>query len=159
MNDYRLYILMRNDLQSMSPGRCMAQASHATSVLEHEFGEGSKCHRPDVREWKKQTKQGFGTCIVLAASKEKIEEIFSHKELKRWIVKGWVTDPDYVIRVSHEVAGLLHQGYDARYCDFRFDYTLADEKTTAITRAEKTCAFILGTKEELEPHLGELPLY
>jgi hypothetical protein len=129
----------------------MAQANHAASVLEHEFGENSKCRRQEVRDWKGQTKQGFGTCIVLAASKEKIDKIFSTGELKRWIMKGWVIDPDYCIRVTHEVAQFMK--------GVKFIPESADEKTIAFTRVEKTCAFVMGTKEELEPYLGDLPLY
>ena len=157
--DYRLYVLMRNDLASMTPGRCMAQANHAASVFEHDFGAVSKCQRAEVKEWKAQTKQGFGTCIVLAANLAQIENIFDTGEMKDWIMKGWVIDPEYGIRVTHEVAALLLQNYDAKHCDYTFDYTTADEKTVAIFRKEKTCAFIFGEKEDLEPYLGELPLY
>ena len=103
--DYRLYVLMRNDLESMSPGRCMAQANHAASVFEHDFGAVSKCQRAEVKEWKAQTKQGFGTCIVLAASLVQIENIFNTGEMKDWIMKGWVIDPEYGIRVTQK---LLH---------------------------------------------------
>jgi len=150
MQDYRLYVLMRNDLQSMTPGRCMAQANHAASVLEHDFGAVSKCHRQEVVDWKKQTKQGFGTCIVLSASKEQIDTIFNTGELKRWIMKGWVIDPDYCVRVTHEVARFMK--------GVKFIPESADEKTIAFTRSEKTCAFVFGTKEELYPYLGKLPL-
>lgn len=152
--ELRLYILIRNDLQSMSPGRCMAQAAHAANAVVHKFSTNI-----NVRQWQKQTMQGFGTTIVLSASAEKIGELFTKTDLKKWSVKDWVTDPEYVIRVSHEVANLLHQNYDAKFCTFEFDYDLADEKTTAIVRAEMTCAYVLGTKEELAPFLGELPLY
>ena len=157
--DYRLYVLMRNDLASMTPGRCMAQANHAASVFEHDFGAVSKCQRAEVKEWKAQTKQGFGTCIVLAASLAQIENIFDTGEMKDWIMKGWVVDPEYGIRVTHEVAELLAQNYDAKFCQYTFDYTTADEKTVTVFRKEKTCAFIFGEKEDLEPYLGELPLY
>ena len=151
MEDLRLYVLMRNDLQSMVPGRCMAQANHAASVFEHDFGKGSKCERGDVAKWKQQTKQGFGTCIVLAASKEHIDYLF-RTGLRRWVVKGWVIDPDYVIRVTHEVASFFRKGV-------KFIPESADERTIAFTRSEKTCAYVFGTKEDLEPYLGELPLY
>ena len=143
----------------MTPGRCMAQANHAASVLEHDFGAESKCRRQEVKDWKGQTPQGFGTCIVLAASLKQIETIFETGEMKDWIMKGWVTDPEYGIRVTHEVAALLHQNYDGKFCNYRFDYSTADEKTVTVFRSEKTCAFVMGTKEDLEPYLGELPLY
>jgi hypothetical protein len=129
----------------------MAQANHAASVLEHEFGAMSKCKRAEVGWWKLQTKQGFGTCIVLSATKAQIDAIFNTGGLKSWIMKGWVIDPDYVIRVSHEVAQFMKGA--------KFLPETADDKTIAFTRSEKTCAFVMGTKEELDPYLGELPLY
>ena len=139
----------------------MAQASHASNVLLHEFysEKKGKLRRKEVADWMAQTKQGFGTCIVLSASLPVIEEIFSEGEMKDWIMKGWVVDPEYGIRVTHEVAALLQQNYDADHCNYRFDYDTADEKTVTVFRSEKTCAFVMGTKEELEPYLGELPLY
>ena len=153
-DDLRLYILMRNDLQSMPPGRCMAQAAHAANALIKQFPNNSK-----VTLWQKQTKQGFGTTIVLAASRSKIEDILSDVDPKQFPCKGWVTDPEYAIRVTLEIAQLLHQNYDADYCNFVFNYDLADETTVPIIRKEVTCAFILGSKAELEPYLGDLKLY
>lgn len=152
MKDNRLYILMRTDLQSMTPGRAMAQASHASNAFIHKHGG-----RPDVKEWQRQTKQGFGTVIVLAASKRQIENIFD--KLEDCKIKEWVVDPDYVIKVSLEIADLMHQNYDGKFCSFQFDYSFADDKTTFITRSERTCAYIFGTKESLEPHLSGLNLH
>ena len=150
MEDLRLYVLMRNDLQSLTVGRCMAQANHAASVFEHEFANSVKGPRADVKEWKNQTKQGFGTCIVLAASKEQINALFDGG-LKRWAGKGKVIDPDYVIRVTHEVASFMR--------NVKFIPESADENTIAFSRSEMTCAYVFGTKKELDPFLGELLLY
>ena len=108
--DLRLYVLMRNDLQSMPPGRCMAQAAHAADACRKEYG-----NHPDYKEWAKQTKQGFGTVIVLAASEPVIAYLFTESSLRKWKVKGWVTDPEYCIMVTPEVAGLLHQMQSRRY--------------------------------------------
>lgn len=143
MNDLRLYVLMRNDLQSMVPGRCMAQANHAASALEKECGR----HK-NVQAWKKQTPQGFGTCIVLSATKKEIDSILNQISSG---LQSWIVDPDYCVRVTHEVAAFMK--------GVKFVPESADENTIAFTRSEKTCAYILGTKEELEQYLGDLPLY
>jgi hypothetical protein len=147
--DYRLYVLMRNDLQSMTPGRCMAQANHAASVFEHDWGT-----KPisGISEWKKQTKQGFGTCIVLAADETEIHTIFT-TGLRRFPYKGWVIDPDYHIRVTHEVARLM-----GTVGSIAFLPETADKNTIAFTRSEKTCAYVFGTASSLAPYLGHLPL-
>lgn len=138
----------------MVPGRCMAQASHASNALVHKYGKNT-----EVKEWQRQTKQGFGTTIVLAASIERIDEIFAVERIKWHTNKGKVIDPEYVIRVPSEVANLMHQNYDAKFCSFQFDYSISSDDKIAIVRSEVTCAYILGTKEELDPFLGNLPLY
>jgi hypothetical protein len=145
-NDLRLYILMRNDLQSLVPGRCMAQAAHAGNAVVHEHGK-----HVAVREWQAQTEQGFGTTIVLSVSINQIDSIFSCEDLKDWLIKGMVVDPDYVVRVTHEIAQFMPT--------VTFIPESADEKTIGFTRKEVTCAYILGTKEELSQYLDELSLY
>lgn len=157
MKDYRLYILMRTDLDSLSPGRACAQASHATNAFMKEWHE--KISRGDVKEWTKQTKQGFGTAIVLGVTLKQLEDLWKDKTFKRIIPGGKVVDPDYCIRVNHEVAGLLHQNYDGKFCNFKFRYDLSDDKSVVISRSEVTCYYIFGEKEELEPWLGVFPLY
>lgn len=57
----RLYILMRTDMDSGTPGKMMAQASHASNAfVKKAFDVGE-----DIRGWTGQTNQGFGTVIVL----------------------------------------------------------------------------------------------
>lgn len=164
--DYRLYILMRTDLPSMGAGRAAAQASHAANAFIHELGNPDKLNRQEVKDWQRQTKQGFGTAIVVGVTKDQIEKLFSRAPLKRWIMKGKVYDPDYVILVNQEIADLMHQNYDGRFCDFTFDYL--DPKTgkhrtdgmVAIHRKEMTCAFVFGEANDEElAEIRKLPLY
>ena len=68
MTEPILYILMRSDLDSLNPGKGMAQASHATSILHEEIKslENFKKDHPLVElfnQWKED--RHFGTCIVL----------------------------------------------------------------------------------------------
>lgn len=152
MKDYRLYILLRNDLPSMGAGRASAQASHASNAFIHKYGK-----KEEVVKWQRQTSQGFGTAIVLSVNKHQMDVIFEN--LKRHKVKDRVVDPDYCITVNQEVADLLRQNYDAAFCNFMFRFVPGDDKTVVITRKEVTCAYVFGDKEELEPELGALPLY
>jgi hypothetical protein len=142
MRDYRLYILMRNDLPSMGPGRAAAQASHAANAFIHEWGS-----RGDVTEWTYQTKQGFGTAIILSANKGQIEKILK----SRVIPQGWVIDPDYVVSVSVELAPYIKRVFK--------EVSETDPTKLLIHRSEKTCAYVFGLKEDLEHLVGELPLY
>ena len=138
---------MRNDLPSIGSGRACAQASHAANAFIHEWGNPKKIDRGDVDEWRHQTKQGFGTAIVLSANKAQIEKVLK----SRVIPQGWVIDPDYVVSVSVELRPYL-KGIINEISD-------SDPTKLLLHRSEKTCAYVFGLKEELEPLLGELPLY
>lgn len=103
-----LYILMRTDMESLNPGKAMAQAAHAGNALE------TRCNR-EVQvgllegnlsaemlgdaycAWKHQTSQGFGTTIVLGGSMSLIS-----MDVKRLQGLGYladiVHDPSYPIR-------------------------------------------------------------
>jgi hypothetical protein len=142
----------------MGAGRAAAQASHAANAFIHAFGNPDKLNRAEVRDWQRQTKQGFGTAIVVGVTKDQIEKLFSRAPLKRWIMKGKVYDPDYVILVNPEVAELMQQNYDGRFCNFTFDYRTA--KDVAIHRNEMTCAFVFGEADDEElAEIRKLPLY
>lgn len=72
----RLYIVMREDIPSMNPGKGMAQAAHAQAefdaYLDCEFSENDElahnytCWREDML---------FGTTIVLRAEQHKLIEL------------------------------------------------------------------------------------
>jgi len=140
---------MRNDLPSMGAGRAAAQASHAANAFIHEWGNTvhGGLGRGDVHDWEKQTKQGFGTAIVLSASKAQIDKIFKSQT----IPSGWVVDPDYVVQVSVELAPYIKGVVK--------EVSPTDPTKLLIHRSEKTCAYIFGTKDQLAPLLGDLPLY
>lgn len=96
-----LYILMRSDLDSMNPGKAMAQACHAANQFVFENGANA-----EVIAWTEQTPQGFGTTIVLDADDE--------ATMRRYLVTadaegyrcGITHDPSYPVRdgkVTHLV--------------------------------------------------------
>jgi peptidyl-tRNA hydrolase len=77
-----LYILLRNDIDSMNPGKLAAQASHASNAFVYNVnkwrdwphsmasGEAEKTTPtgPNISgflEWQKTTPQGFGTVLTL----------------------------------------------------------------------------------------------
>lgn len=155
MKDYRLYILMRNDLDSMSHGRACAQASHAANVFAHDFGPGSKCYRKEYKDWAKQTPQGFGTAIVLSASMMNIDDIFKRGPFKRWIMKGLVVDPDYGVKTTWELFDLIPKRAYTRWHSSDTNTT----RSVTFFRKVVTCAYIFGEREELIPAVGHLELY
>jgi peptidyl-tRNA hydrolase len=69
-----LYILMRSDLDSLNPGKAMAQACHAGSAfakLMNDWLINSDVSPDEIntqnlyQQWLNSTEQGFGTVVVL----------------------------------------------------------------------------------------------
>ena len=113
-----LYIFLRSDMKSMSPGRAAAQASHATSVFHHWMSENVesfmqfKSENAEVRyddsrmvdlidNWLTATPQGFGTTIVKGALPADMELLHGLAEVEN-IYADYVVDPDYVIKDGEE---------------------------------------------------------
>lgn len=71
----RLYIIMREDIWDMNPGKAIAQGAHAQALFLSNVQDGLHTHETEcILNWKEQTAQGFGTTIVLSAP---IDEIVS----------------------------------------------------------------------------------
>ena len=81
-----LYILMRNDLNSLTPGKAMAQSSHASNAFVKHIERHTqninaqsniKTKDHDIirsfRDWEFCTAQGFGTVLVLEAPMREIQ--------------------------------------------------------------------------------------
>ncbi len=68
-----LYILMRNDLDSLNPGKAMAQASHASNAFVHSVEPAYNVDEVLFRTWEESTPQGFGTVLVLSVTEEQME--------------------------------------------------------------------------------------
>ena len=149
MSENVLYILMRNDLPSLGPGRAAAQSSHASNAFWRKFG----CAK-SVEEWADSTHQGFGTAIVLSATIYQIDNLIK-KAGQQGIFSGQIVDPDYAITISYELVPFL----DKNLKDIKVEQSEKDPTKYIIHRQEITCGYIFGDKESLEPLLGDLPLY
>lgn len=94
-----LYILMRTDLDSLNPGKAMAQACHAANcAVSHASGH-------ILSEWQDQTPQDFGTTIVLdGGTIENIRALIDEIDAKGSLdvstqtYTGVIHDPTYPIR-------------------------------------------------------------
>lgn len=91
-----LYILMRTDLDSLNPGKAMAQASHASNAFVHQAENYSRKITDTLEEWRGETNQGFGTVLVLGGSMNDIEYTIGMMDSE--YVCGIVHDPTYPIR-------------------------------------------------------------
>jgi len=129
--ELRLYILMRTDLDSLNPGKAMAQANHAFGALKKRI-RSNIVRQPDYLSWQEQTAQDFGTCIVLGGTEGGIQKCLDDiYRLKLPVVAGWVHDPSYPVK-DGEVTHLIPLN---------------------------TCAFVFGSKEECEDACGWFGLH
>ncbi len=98
-----LYILMRTDLDSLGPGKAMAQANHAYGAVRAAIRKNLVIQR-DFLEWTTQTEQEFGTTIVLGGTVHEIDTVLYKANKTALMVSGWVHDPTYPI----EDGGTVH---------------------------------------------------
>jgi hypothetical protein len=133
MNDDTLvlYILMRTDMDSLNPGKAMAQANHAFGALKNRIRSNLTRQR-DYLAWQETTAQDFGTVIVLGGNEGGIQAALDDiQRLKLPVVAGWVHDPTYPVR-DGEITHLI---------------------------PVNTCAFVFGTKAECEDACGWFDLH
>jgi hypothetical protein len=142
---------MRTDIQSMSPGRAMAQASHAANAFIEKYGK-----RKEVKEWQKETKQGFGTVIVLGAIGLQIDTIFQLlKNSFPQIAADHIIDPDYRLSVPFEIYQMVHD-----HPNYNYQHTFSEDgKTVIISIQQLTCSYIFGEKTEIEGWFEHLKLH
>ena len=130
-----LYILMRTDLNSMNPGKAMAQASHAGSVFVSNAEPGYNVDEELFNAWQESTTQGFGTVLVLGVNEAQM-------------------------RTAVEVAESF--GVDKFPCDIIHDptYPLQDGDTTHFIPVD-TCGYIFGDKDDpvLQSIIGNFELH
>lgn len=111
-----LYILMRTDLDSMNPGKGMAQASHASNAFvydelkrwaEHPVKTGWEKFKmflglkifvdDDFLKWVNETKQGFGTALVLGVDEKQMRAAVDAAKILGFTADV-VHDPTYPLR-------------------------------------------------------------
>lgn len=119
-----LYILMRNDVASLTVGRQMAQASHAASAIASRMERLGR-QIPENRnigvnrtiayecwlDWERSTKQGFGTTIVLSVSEKEMRDTITvalmARSQEKSFTAGIITDPTYAVKdgdITHIVS-------------------------------------------------------
>ena len=130
-----LYILMRTDMDSMNPGKAMAQASHASNAFVSNAEPGYNVDEELFNAWQESTPQKFGTVLVLGVT-------------------------EVQMRTAVEVAESF--GVDKFPCDIIHDptYPLQDGDTTHFIPVD-TCGYIFGDKDDpvLQSIIGNFELH
>jgi peptidyl-tRNA hydrolase len=149
-NKYILYILVRNDLISLNPGKAMAQTAHAANHLTAEWGESD--------ETKEFSSRGnpFGTTIVLSVDKKTLlARIKIAERLDRAFPYGIVVDETYPFNTTTEIADLIPPK------KLTAPTIIKDEGRVMCFRREITCGYVLvanGSSYQSEL-VGDLPLH
>lgn len=127
-----LYILMRTDLDSLNPGKAIAQGSHATSLFENEM-QGNQDDHMNLLSLKWDSDCiGFGTTIVLGVPNEReLKSRISEASDRSKVISDIVLDPTYPIKDGQAIHCL----------------------------PLVTCGYIFGDKSDVEPFIKGLSLY
>jgi peptidyl-tRNA hydrolase len=176
-----LYVIARNDLPSCNTGKMMAQVAHAAThvesyfnnqpflpytedqtdyheVMEHDDSMDEQIYQEMVDlkfeydAWKHESKQGFGTTIVLEANIDTIKQLNEQLSHNDRTYNYIIIDPTYPYQCNSEIAQLI----DLKY------HTVAprvDGDITYCWREEATCMVVFGDKVELFPYLSKLSLH
>ena len=125
------YIIMRTDLDSMNPGKAMAQAAHAQGALKKAIRVKLPLQKAFLA-WSEETCQEFGTTIVLGGNHATLLDVLDRA--KRW--------------------------YPELVCDMVFDptYPVRDGDVTHLVPLD-TCAFVFGDREIAKDLVSALDLH
>ena len=123
-----LWLLMRNDMASMNPGKACAQAHHAASQL---YAQNMIMSSNVYNMWRRQTGYSFGVVKTLAMPLEQIEHFITQATIDSGDNRAaLVIDPTYPVR-DGDVTHYIHIA---------------------------TCGYILGRNDEVPQTLFDQPL-
>lgn len=105
-----LYILVRGDLDSMNPGKAMAQTAHAGSAFTHAYMFVPMLNDEDpdeaVHDWHSQTAQGFGTKLTLKVTEAQLGTVVM-LAARLGYKADVINDPTYPYIVTNEIANQI----------------------------------------------------
>lgn len=121
-----LYILMRTDMESLTPGKAMAQAAHAANQFQSINIRDEPTSGSQSAEWFNQG-NGFGTTIVLGVDSEREMWEIVQAAIEDDFEAGVVMDSSYPLR-DGKVVHLL----PVNTCAYIFTPCRDKEKISAI---------------------------
>jgi len=176
MNPY-LYLLVRNDLHSMNPGKMVAQAAHSANqftfetdaYLEHSINMDRPSEPSDVviqynyNHWLANV-TGFGTTITLAVSLLELQTAVMVAQSLPELRSGQTIDPTYPYILEPEYAALID--HDSKVSSTTLEdmpdgrnipTRMADGRMLCL-REEITTAYVFGDKMIAQMVVGKFPL-
>ena len=141
--DFAVYVLVRNDLPSMNPGKAMAQVHHA-GVQMMVFGQ--RYNSTLIKEYiNRGAEQGsdFNTTIVLSASLAQVNTLINFaRDNMIGIPCGTVLDPSYPFFVDPELAPFVEKDPQVKRIGQSGNKVL-------FVRPEITCGWILMDRNDM----------
>jgi len=145
-----LYVLARNDLASMNPGKLGAQSNHCGSAFDYHFKYAKNITKENgelYRKWQNETDQGFGTVLVLEVNETQMNSAVKIAEMLGF-VSGIIHDPSYPYIVDKEVSDQIPMENDAVDKNGNKIPRFFKNDSVVIHRPENTCSFIFGNKDD-----------
>jgi hypothetical protein len=167
-----LYLIMRNDIPSMNPGKLAAQAAHVSAVFESRMKGVCQIDqgRPNgwaemLNDWKED--RPFGTTICLGADGNFLDDVLSFNYGNSNFISSLVYDPTYPMSIPYEAGvALSNLGWHAAGFDedqYLKDFIILDNENKTATYLRDCCVggFVFGDKEnfDIQILLKDLKLY
>lgn len=151
-----LYVFVRTDMPSMTPGKAQAHSGHAANAFVHKHVvkklQKNKLLDPDVLKWTEATEQGFGTQINLKGNWADVCK--AHEAaLAAGVITDVVLDPTYPYIVDAEMVELIKPAMHA------IEPIALDNGKFVCHRPENTAIYFFGMKDQLKPFVGDFPLH
>jgi hypothetical protein len=142
--DLAVYVIVRNDLNSLNPGKAMSQCHHAGVQMMAKYST-----TPIVKEYIDigitQGAKHFNTTIVLSGTLDDIDTInMNSTHIGSTVFGGIIVDPTYPFIVDDEISKLINTTptvYPVK--------ELGDGKVLW-ARTEVTCSWYIGDRNDQE---------
>lgn len=166
VNPAYLYLLVRNDLQSLNAGKAVAHGAHAANQFMwkmeralHATSDTAESKLPILAylEWlgegQEHRADGFGTTIALSVNLTQLQTVYNLGS-RLGFETGLAWDPSYPYDVTAEVAKLIErvEAYPLEYPPI-----YKGDRATCFRR-EVAAGYIFGRKDDLRPLLQNFPL-
>jgi peptidyl-tRNA hydrolase len=96
VEEFYLYILMRNDMDSLNPGKAVAQGAHAAHVFARKMSKNNSNFKREFKKW--ESTLGYGTVITKEGTEAEITLVLDTAINEGYDECGWIEDPTYPLR-------------------------------------------------------------
>lgn len=151
--DLVVYVMIRNDLPSLNPGKAAAQVHHAGVQMMAKYAD-HKLVKQYLEDGVAQDADSFNTTLTLGASLSQIEAAIG-KAKNLDVLCDILVDPSYPFFVDPEVAPFLESNPAVKRIG------PSSNGKDLFVRNELTCAWALGNRNDIvfKSVFETMPLY